>query len=199
MTSSEAGDVSASRPLLDRGAIFAGWVGLGMSLIVAISFELIVAIQTLVFIFAPIGGALIGYYANARSQRRRPWTRLVANAAYAGLVTGLSLAIVYAGLRLLFVYADNGYRDSGQGGQITCATGPACTYQRYVDAGRADELRALGVGDAQAFEQYVVREQLNGGLALVALTVGAAVVAGLVYGAAGTSPRRDVEPRADPA
>ena len=45
---------------LDRGAVFAGWVGLGMGLVIAIAFELIVAIQPLVFLLALPAGALIG-------------------------------------------------------------------------------------------------------------------------------------------
>ncbi|MBA3777755.1 MAG: hypothetical protein H0X16_00330 [Chloroflexi bacterium] len=171
----------------DRGAIFAGWVGLGMAVVIAISFELVVAIQSIVFMLAPVTGVLIGFYANARSERRRPWWRLFVNAAYAGLVTGLSLALLYGGIRLLFVYADNGYRDPGLGGQIICTTGPSCTYERYLDAGRGDELTRLGVSDAQTFERYVLAEQLNGALTLFGLTTGGALVGGALYGLAGRS------------
>ena len=39
---------------------------------------------------------MIGYYANARSERRGgPWGRVIANALFAGLVTGLTLAALY--------------------------------------------------------------------------------------------------------
>ena len=38
---------------------------------------------------------MIGYYANARSDRRGgPWGRVIANALFAGLVTGLTLAVL---------------------------------------------------------------------------------------------------------
>jgi hypothetical protein len=160
-----------------------------MAVIVAIGFELVVAIQSLVFLFAPIGGLLIGYYADARSRRSRPWWRVLGNAAYAGLVTGLALALLYGGLRLLFVYADTGfptYNRTDAAGNITgptCPTGPGCTYQRYLDAGGGAELAALGISDVGSFERHLLAEQLNGGLILVGLTLGGALVGGLAYGA----------------
>ena len=46
--------------VLDRGAIYAAMVGLGMAVTIAISFELVVAIQALVFISAPFAGLIIG-------------------------------------------------------------------------------------------------------------------------------------------
>jgi hypothetical protein len=179
--------------VLDRGAVFAGWVGLGMAVVVAISFELVLAIQSLVFIAAPLSGLLIGWYAGARSKRRRPWWRVLTNAAYAGLVTGLTLALLYGGIRLLFVYADNGFpaynRTDATGAPTgpTCQVGPPCTYQRYLDAGRAGELAALGVTDPASFEQQLLREQLNGAALLLGLSVGGALAGGLVYGL--TAPR----------
>ncbi len=173
------------RRFVDRGAIFAGWVGLGMGLVIAISFELIVAVQSIVFILAPLAGAVIGGYANVRSERWRPRSRVLANAAYAGLVTGVGLALLYVVLRLLFIYADTGYpafnRTDPSTGQPTppfCATGPACTYERYVAFGRGPELAAAGVTDAASFEPFVLREQLTGGLALIVLTLGGALVGG---------------------
>ena len=170
--------------LIDRGAIFAGSVGLGVALVVAIAFELIVAVQSLVFIVAPLAGLLVGAYANTRSERRRPWRRVVANAVWAGLVTGLSLALMYGSLRLLFVYADSGYRDPGQGGQLDCQTGPDCTYKRQLGAGNGAELAAAGVHDAASFEAAVLREQLGGGLLLIVATLGGAVVGGIYKGVA---------------
>ncbi len=163
---------------LDRGAVFAGWVGLGMGLVIAIAFELIVAVQSLVFLIAPLGGAVIGAYANVRSERWRPRGRVMINAAYAGLVTGVGLAILYVALRLLFVYADSGYRVAAQGGQLSCDPGPACTYERYVAEGRAADLAVAGVTDAASFEGFVLREHLVGGMTLVALTLGGALVGG---------------------
>jgi hypothetical protein len=168
---------------LDRGAIFAGWVGIGMALVIAIAFELIIAIQTLVFVVAIPAGMLIGGYANARSQRWRPMRRVFANAAYAGLVTGLSLAVMYGMLRLLFVFADTGYPAfnrvdaSGNPVGIQCATGPDCTYQRYLADGRGQDLAAAAVTDGGSFGAYALREQLNGGTIIVVLTLGGSLVA----------------------
>jgi hypothetical protein len=173
--------------IIDRGAIFAGWVGLGMAVVMAIGFELIVAVQSLVFLIALPAGLLIGSYANTRSERRRPWARVIANALWAGLVTALSLAIFYGGVRLLFVYADSGYRDPGQGGPLVCATGPECTYQRYLGAGRGPELELAGVHDAADFEGFVLQGQLNGALAIVTLTLGGAVAGGALYALRGAA------------
>jgi len=163
---------------LDRGAIFAGWVGLGMGLVIAIAFELIVAIQPLVFLLALPAGALIGAYANVRSERWRPRGRVLTNSAYAGLVTGVGLALLYVAIRLLFIYADSGYRVDSQGGQLACSPGPGCTYERYLAAGRGPELTASGVSDAASSESFVLGEHLAGGLTLIALSTGGALMAG---------------------
>ncbi len=180
---------------LDRGAIFAGWVGLGMGLVIAIAFELIVAIQPLVFLLALPAGALIGAYANVRSERWRPRGRVLANSAYAGLVTGIGLAVLYVAIRLLFIYADSGYRVPTQGGQLSCATGPACTYERYLAAGRGPELAASGVTDGASFEAFVLTEHLSGGLTLVALSAGGALLAGGLRAWRTPPPFRDGEGR----
>jgi hypothetical protein len=177
---------------VDRGAIFAGWVGLGMAVVIAIGFELILTVQTFVFLAALPAGLLIGSYANSRSERRRPWRRVFGNAVWAGLVTAVSLAVLYGGIRLLFVYADAGYRDPGQGGPLACSTGPACTYQRYIDAGRGPELQAAGVHDAADFERFVLQGQLNGALTLMTLTLGGAVIGGAIHGLRGSAPREPV-------
>ncbi|MBA2254602.1 MAG: hypothetical protein H0W07_05780 [Chloroflexi bacterium] len=167
---------------IDRGAIFAGWVGIGVALVVVIAFELIIAVQALVFILAPLMGLLIGAYANTRSERHRPWSRVLANAAYAGLVTAVGLALLYGGLRLLFVYGDSGYRSESQGGQLPCRPGPDCTYQRLLGANGAPTLEAAGVTDAAGFEGLLIRELLIGSGVLVTLTLGGAVAGGVIKG-----------------
>lgn len=164
-----------SAGLFDRGAIFAGWVGLGMAVVIAISFELVIAIQALVFIAAPISGILVGWYANQRSERWRPRWRLFANATYAGLVTALSLALIYVALRLLFVYADSGFRPEPQGGQLDCATGPECTFVRLVEAGFGDDLASDGITDTASFEAVLWRWQGETGLILVLATMAGAL------------------------
>ncbi len=163
--------------VLDRGAIYAAMVGLGMAVTIAISFELVIAIQALVFISAPFAGLIIGYYANDKSLRWRPRWRLFTNAAFAGTVTGLSLALMYVALRLLFIYADSGYRPETMGGQIDCATGPECTYMRFLDEGNPEDLVADGITDAASFESAVWRWQGETVLLLTLLTIGGALVA----------------------
>jgi hypothetical protein len=147
-----------------------------MALVIAIAFELIIAVQTVVFLVAPLAGILIGVYANVRSERWRPRWKVLTNAAYAGLVTGVALALLYVVLRLVFVYGDTGTRPDGT--RIDCAGGPACTYARYVEAGRGDELTALGITDARSFEAATWQEQLTGGALLVFVTTAGAIVGG---------------------
>jgi hypothetical protein len=170
---------------VDRGAVVAGFVGLGMAVTIALGLVLVVAVPPLVLLAAPIAGLLIGFYANARSGRRRPWWRVLANSGYAGLVTGVSLALLYAGLGLLFLYADGGFREAAQGGPIDCQRGPACTYARYLDAGQGSSLEALGVTDAARFERYLLRGQLVGGTIIAGSTVAFALLGGAVHGLTG--------------
>jgi hypothetical protein len=96
---------------------------------------------------------------------------------------------------LVFVYADAGYRDGTQGGPLTCTPGPGCTYERYLESGRGPELAAAGVADAAAFERFVLQEQLNGALTIIALVTGGALVGGLLY-AASSSRKSGPEPAA---
>lgn len=182
--------------LVDRGAIFAGWVGIGMAAVIVLSFELVIPLQAVVFLCAPLAGLLIGYYANSRSEigpragdAPLRWPRMLGNALYAGLVTGLSLAILYGAVRLLFFYADQGYQPNGQGGAATCRAGADCVFQRYLaDPSSAAELRNAGVTDAAQFETYFLRQQWDGALTLVLWTTLPALAGGAMYAA--SRPRR---------
>lgn len=162
--------------LLDSGAIFAGWVGLGMALVLVIAFALIIPVQTLVFLLAPLMGAVIGVYANVRAERWRPRARVLANAAYAGMVTGIGIAALYVVIRLVFLYGDGGSLPDGT--SLSCPTGPDCTYARYVDAGQADELATLGITDARTLEAAAWRELIASGAGLIALTLAGSIVGG---------------------
>ena len=67
---------------VDRGAITAAYVGIGMAVTIAMSFLLIIPIEWVVWILAIPAGLLIGYYANQRSDRRAgPWSRILAQRA----------------------------------------------------------------------------------------------------------------------
>lgn len=164
----------------DKGAIFGGWVGVGMALVLAIAFELIIPVQTLVFVLAPLMGVLIGVYANVRSERWRPRGRVLANAFYASLVTGLAVALLYIVLRLVFIYGDTGAMPDGT--SLACNTGPDCIYARYVEAGQAEELAPLGITDGASLAAAAWRELLIFGGGLVVLTVAGGLVGGVIRG-----------------
>lgn len=157
--------------LVDRGAITAAYVGIGMAVTIVVSFLLIIPIEWVIWILALPSGLLIGYYANQRSDRRAgPWTRILINGLFAGAVTGLTAAALLLAVKALFFYADNGYRDPGLGGQLSCDGGAACVYERYLDAGRGPDLAAAGVSDAASFTGLYWGEQLGSAGTVVALT-----------------------------
>ena len=169
---------------VDRGAIIAAYVGIGMAVTIAISFLLIIPIEPVVWLLALPSGLIIGYYANQRSDRRAgPWGRILVNGLFAGLVTGLTAGLLLLGVKALFFYADNGYRDPGLGGPLACVSGPDCVYQRYLDIpGRSDELAAVGITDVDAFTGFYWGQQFtSAGLVVLVTTVGGLGGAGL-YG-----------------
>ena len=188
---------------IDRGSVFAGYVGIGMAIVVVIAFALIIPVQTLVFLAAPLSGLVIGNYANTRSGRWRPMRRLFANAAWAGLVTGLSIALMYMAIRVLFVFADTGQMPDGSvvttgtaadGTPIACSPGPDCTFHRYLSdpalAETGQDLLAQGITDGDSFARAFVGQLVAGGTWIVVLTVGGAIVA------AGIRAVRSVPPEA---
>jgi hypothetical protein len=167
----------ASGRVLDGGAVYAAMVGLGLAVTIAISFALVIAIQALVFVSAPLAGLVIGFYANHKSERWRPRWRLFANAGFAGLVTGLSLGLMYVGIRLLFICADSGYRPEPQGGQLACTMGLDCYYARLIDAGEAEDLASEGISDAASLERAIWTSQGEWLLILTGATVAGALLA----------------------
>jgi hypothetical protein len=156
---------------VDRGAIAAAYVGIGMAVTIAFSFLLIIPIEGLVGLFALPSGLLIGYYANQRSNRRTgPWRRMLTNGSFAGAVTGLTFVVLLLTLKALFFYADDGYRDPGLGGRLSCSTGADCVYQRYLDADRGAGLAAAGVTDVATFAAFYWSEQFDGVRTIFALS-----------------------------
>ena len=177
---------------VDRGAIVAAYVGIGMAITMAISFLLVVPIEIAYLLLSVLGAIVIGYYANARSQRSRgQWRRILPNALLAGVVMGLSLSILLVGNKALFFFADSGYPDFNRvenGAPVgeTCQTGADCVYHRYLaqDNGPA-ALQAAGVTDAASFSDVYWRQQWTtaGGLVLAATI--AALFGGVLFGLAG--------------
>jgi hypothetical protein len=179
--------------VVDRGAIVAAYVGIGMAVTMGISFLLVIPIEPIYWYLTVPAGLLIGYYANQRSDRRAgPWRRIVGNAAFAGAVTGVTLALLLLAVKALFFYADDGYRDPGLGGRITvaaedgrrvpCGVGADCVYHRYLDDGRGRVLAAAGIHDAASFTGFYWSQQLATAALLLAIATVGGAAGGVLYG-----------------
>jgi hypothetical protein len=169
---------------VDRGAVVAAYVGIGMALTIGVSFLLIIPIEPAYWYLALPAGLLIGYYANQRSDRRAgPWGRIAANALLAGVVTGVSFALLLLGVKGLFFYADGGYRDPALGGPLSCSPGADCVYQRYLADGRGPDFEAVGVIDVETFGAFYWGQQWSTAGVLVVLTTAGALAGAGLYGA----------------
>jgi len=173
---------------VDRGAITAAWVGVGMAVTIGISFLLVIPIEAIYtgviapgFPVAWLAGLTIGYYANGRSNRHGgPWGRIIANALLAGAATAVTFALLFLGVKALFFVADNGYRDASTGGSLSCTPGADCVYRRYVEI-QPDALVAAGITNADEFSTFYWNQQLNTALGLVIATVVASAAGGVVF------------------
>jgi hypothetical protein len=175
---------------IDRGAIVAGWVGIGVAATVAISFLLVIPIEPIYWLLAFPVGLLIGYYADQRSDRRSgPLGRIVLDALYAGILTAVVYAALLLGVKAIFFAADDGYRDASAGGPIACTTGADCVYQRYLDDGRGAQLEANGVTDAASFSRFYWEQQLQTAGLLLVLTIVGSLGGALVYWAVRPKPK----------
>lgn len=168
--------------VVDRGAITAAFVGIGMAVTIGVSFLLVIPVEPVYWFLSVPAGLLIGYYADTRSGRRRgEWPRILANATFAGVVTGLTLAALLLGVKALFFAADDGYRDPGLGGRITCQTGADCVYRRYLDA-QPEALAEAGVTDSATFSAYFWAQQWSTAGLLLLLSSGFGIAGGALYG-----------------
>ena len=168
---------------VDRGANVAAVVGVGMALTIAVSFLMVIPIDPAYLILAPLSGLLIGWYGNQRAEqiRSRPG-RILANAAWSGLITGLTFALLFLAVKLFFFSLDPGYRDERSGGALTCEAGPACVYARYQAAeGGADALTEEGITDLASFTDWYWDGQMGSARLLIGSTLGAALLGGLLY------------------
>ena len=176
--------------IVDRGAIVAAYVGVGMAVTIAISFLLVIPIEPIYWLLAAPAGLLIGYYANQRSDRRAgPWARILANAAWAGLLTGLTMAAFLLVVKGLFFFGDGGYPDFNRVDAKTreaippfCDSGAGCVYARYVAHGDGPELAAAGITDAARFTTFYWGQQGAAAGTVLLFTFGGAVGGGLLYG-----------------
>ncbi len=169
--------------IVDRGAITAAYVGIGMAITIVASFTLIIPIEWLIWLLALPSGLLIGYYANQRSNRvAGPWSRILRNGLFAGVVTGVTVALLLLFIKAIFFYADNGFRDPGLGGAITCQPGADCVYQRYLQAGRGPDLALAGVTDPDSFGSFYWNEQFGSAGTIVLLTGAGGLGGAFLYG-----------------
>jgi hypothetical protein len=184
---------------LSRPGVVAGLVGIGVAMVVVVGFELILAVQAVVFLLALPVGLLIGWYAVERERRtpapevvdpsaggrasRIGWGRALGSGLVAGLITGLSLAVLYVLIRLLFLYLDNGFRSGGP--PYVCSLGPECGYQRALDEPllRA-ALDEAGIHDAAGYTAYFLEGQALGGATLLVLVMGGALAGAAAHRAA---------------
>lgn len=175
---------------VDRGAIVAAYVGIGMAITMAISFLLVVPIEPAYLLLSVLGAVVIGYYANARARRARgDWRRILPNSLLAGVVMGLSLSILLLGNKALFFFADSGYPDfnrveNGVPVGETCETGADCVYHRYL-ARDPKALADAGVSDAASFSAVYWGQQWSTAQGLVLAATIAALAGGLLFGVAG--------------
>ena len=168
--------------VVDRGAVTAAYVGIGMAATIAVSFLLVIPIEPVYWLLALPAGLLIGYYANSRSDRRAgPWGRILANALFAGIVTAVTLALLLLGTKAIFFFGDNGYRPTELGGSLTCTGGADCVYARYREDNAAD-LAAAGITDTASFTSFYWGQQLSSAATVFVLTVVGGLGGGILYG-----------------
>lgn len=185
--------------IIDRGAVAAAYVGIGMALTIAVSFLLVIPIEPIYWLLALPAGLLIGYYANQRSDRRAgPWRRIVANALVAGLATALTMAALLLVVKALFFFADNGFPDYNRVDPQTeqaipplCDPGANCVYSRYLAAGRGPEFESVGVSDTASFTSFYWNQQFATAAFLVLLTTAGGLGGGALYGLFRPKPRAD--------
>ena len=167
---------------VDKGAITAAYVGIGMAVTIGVSFLLVIPIEPIYWLLTPLAGLMIGYYANQRSNRGRgAWRRVAGNSLFAGVITGLTLAALLLGVKLLFFSADSGYRDANLGGPISCSSGADCVYQRYILEGKASDLATVGVTDVASFSRFYWNQQLTTAGLLLAITTVTGLLGGLTF------------------
>jgi hypothetical protein len=184
--------------IVDRGAIAAAYVGIGMAVTIGLSFLLVIPIEPIYWLLAVPAGLLIGYYANQRSDRRSgPWSRIVANAAFAGLVTALTMAAFLLVVKALFFFADGGYPDFNRIDAKThqpvapfCDSGAGCVYARYLAHGDGPQLAAAGITDASTFTSFYWGQQLASTGTVLVFTLLGGIGGGVLYGTFRPKPAR---------
>ena len=110
------------------------------------------------------------------------------NGLFAGLVTGVTLALLLLGVKALFFAADNGFRDPGLGGPLTCSGGASCVFARY-QAQDAAGLASAGITDASTFTSFYWGQQFQTAGTLIVVTLAGAAGGALAFGLTRASTR----------
>ena len=177
--------------IVDRGAIFGAYVGIGMAAVIAVSFLLVIPIEPVYWLLAPLSGLLIGYYANGRSNVvAGQWRRTLSNGLFAGAVTGVSLAAFLIVIKALFFFGDTGYPDfnrvdppTGQQVPPFCVNGAGCVYARYLaQDGGPSRLAAAGITDVGSFTTFYWTQQGATAGTILALTIAGGLGGAALYG-----------------
>jgi hypothetical protein len=186
------------RRIVDRQALVAAGVGIGVAATIGISFLLVIPIEPIYWYLSLPSGILIGYYANQRAGRHAgPWWRVLTNALTAGVITGVTFALLLLVVKALFFAADNGYPDFNrtdrEGRPIPpfCAPGADCVYRRYLAVGREADLASAGITDAESFSRLYWANQLSTAGLLVALATAGGLAGGALFAAANRGRRAE--------
>lgn len=141
------------RRFVDRGANVAAVVGVGMALTIAVSFLMVIPIDPAYLVLAPLSGLLIGWYGNQRAEqlRSRPG-RVLANAAWSGLITGVTFALLFLAVKLFFFSLDPGYRDEER--RRAHLSGRPRMRVRAISGGRERRRRVVRRRDHRSCELY---------------------------------------------
>jgi hypothetical protein len=100
------------------------------------------------------------------------------------------MAVLLLGIKALFFYADNGYRDASLGAPLECSSGPACVYARYLADGRGADLEAAGVTDVDSFTAFYWGQQASTIGTVFVLTLLGGLGGAVAYGIARPKPSR---------
>jgi hypothetical protein len=111
------------------------------------------------------------------------------NAAFAGLVTGLTMAAFLIVVKALFFFGDNGYPDfnridaqTRQAVPPACESGAGCVYARYLKEGDGPQLAAAGIVDAATFTSFYWGQQVSSSETVLVLTLLGGLGGGVLYG-----------------
>ena len=97
----------------------------------------------------------------------------------------------------LFFFADDGFRDPGQGGSHRMRHRRRLRLPTLLEAGRGPELEAVGVTDTASFTQFYWQEQFGTAGTIIVLTTLGGLGGAVLYGTFRPKPRSTADPGVD--